>query len=395
MPRDATNQPSTDEEERTTRDDRDPLLGTLLAQRYRVDYELAAGGFGAIYRGEDVRTGREVALKVLHRGLAADPKLVKRFRREGAALAALRNPHTLRAYELGETRDGTLFIVAELLGGETLFDRLAREGTFPAARAIAIARAICSSLGEAHERGIVHRDLKPSNIHLEQRGDNPDFVKVLDFGIAKILRGSDLGHTELTDTGRTVGTPEYMTPEQITGETVTNRTDIYAVGVLLYEMLLGERPYRDANNATTMLASILNGPAPRLSARLPALSPELDRIVARCLEREPRARFASVGDLDVALALVGAHRELRAPATEGTDGEGRTTHWPRPYRPSAPALPPAPAPMFLPPAQPPPQQAPRYDLGDAVHRDAWARRVTWGVIVAVILIVAIVIIAKV
>jgi serine/threonine-protein kinase len=389
MSRDPAN---TGDEERTTREDRDPLLGKLLGGRYRVDYELAAGGFGAIYRGEDVRKGREVALKVLHRGLAADPKLVKRFRREGKALETLRNPHTLRAYELGETRDGTLYIAVELLHGETLHDRLARGGPFSQERAIAIARAICKSLGEAHARGIVHRDLKPSNIHLEQRGDNPDFVKVLDFGIAKILRGSDLGHhTELTDTGRTVGTPEYMTPEQITGDTVTNRTDIYAVGVLLYEMLVGERPYRDANNVTSMLASILNGPAPRLSARLPDLSPELDRIVARCLEREPSARFASVGDLDVALALVGAHRELRPPAAQVTsDGEDRTTHWPRPYRPSAPPQ----APMFVANMQPPPPQAPRFDLGHAVHRDAWARRVTWGVIVGVLVIIAIIVIVK-
>jgi serine/threonine-protein kinase len=156
---------------------RDPLIGNTLDDRFRIDARLAAGGFGAIYRATELASGRELALKVLHANLTADPLIVARFRREGATLASLRDPHTVTAYELGEAPDGTLYIVMELLRGETLYDAYRKHGgPLPWRRVAAIARAVCSSLAEAHALGIVHRDLKPANIHLQARGGERDFV---------------------------------------------------------------------------------------------------------------------------------------------------------------------------------------------------------------------------
>ena len=188
---------------------RDPLVGNLLDHRFRIDARLAAGGFGAIYCATDVRSNHEVALKVLHGNLTADPMIVARFRREGEMLASLRDPHTVTAYELGEAADGTLYIAMELLRGETLYDAYKKQGgPLPWRRVTAIARAVCSSLAEAHDRGIVHRDLKPANIHLQERDGKRDFVKVLDFGIAKILHGGGQDEAELTQAGQMIGTFE-------------------------------------------------------------------------------------------------------------------------------------------------------------------------------------------
>jgi eukaryotic-like serine/threonine-protein kinase len=192
---------------RRVRARRGTLVGTRLNDRYRIDAKIAEGGFGAIYRATHV-DGHEVALKVLHADLASDPSLAARFRREGATLASLRDPHTVATYELGEAPDGTLYIAMELLHGESLLDRFQTRGPLPWRRVLEIVRAVCSSLAEAHGLGIVHRDLKPANIHL---ADN-DFVKLLDFGIAKVQRPSDirlsdsLSGAELTRAGQAIGT---------------------------------------------------------------------------------------------------------------------------------------------------------------------------------------------
>jgi len=261
----------------------DPWMGTLVAGRYRLELRIAAGGFGAIYRAHDLATDGDVALKLLHPSLAQDPAVIARFRREGAALARLRDPHTVIAYEVGETEDGTLFIAMELLQGDSLYTVFHEQGSMPWRRVATIARAVCDSLAEAHSFGIVHRDLKPANIHLE--GPNRDFVKVLDFGIAKIIGSSDL-----TSAGQMIGTFDYMPPEQMVGGETTSKSDVFTLGVVMYELLVGQRPFGDLPTAASMLAAMLSQTPRAPSKRSVSLPPTLDRAIMRCLSQKPHER---------------------------------------------------------------------------------------------------------
>jgi tRNA A-37 threonylcarbamoyl transferase component Bud32 len=292
-----------DSKERTVVGRRDPLLGTLFDGRFRVDAKIAAGGFGAIYRATHLKSGHEFALKVLHANLTHDARVVARFRREGVALTRLRDPHTITAYELGETPDGTLYIVMELLHGESLYERFRTQGPLPWPRVMAIARSVCSSLAEAHAHGIIHRDLKPTNIHLEPRGADRDYVKVLDFGIAKILHDSftdsDMDASDLTQAGQMIGTLDYMSPEQMVGGGCTQTTDIYTLGIVMYEMLAGHKPFEDANSAAAALASVLTTtpqPLCELDTAMPVPLP-VDRLVLKCLERLSSDRYQSAVEL--------------------------------------------------------------------------------------------------
>ena len=274
----------------------DPLVGTIFDRRFRVEERIATGGFGAIYRATHVKSSHPVALKVLLPALAQDLGVVARFRREGDTLTSLRNPHTITAYELGQAADHTLFITMELLHGESLFERYQARGPFEWKRMLRIARQVCESLEEAHALGIVHRDLKPTNIHLEARGDDTDFVKVLDFGIAKIIGGSDLPAADLTNAGQMVGTLDYMSPEQMVGGMITGQTDLYTLGIVMYEMIAGATPFPAAMTAAQALASAMRLTPEPLSRRVP-VPEELDRIVARCLERETDHRYKTVAEL--------------------------------------------------------------------------------------------------
>ncbi len=300
-----------DANDRTLIERRDPLIGTTLDHHFRINFALAAGGFGAIYHATDLRTDAEVALKVLKPQLANDPMVVERFRREATMLANLRDPHTIVAYDLGEA-DGTLYIVMELLHGESLYERFRAHGPLPWRRVAHIARGVCSSLAEAHALGVVHRDLKPANIHLETRGNDPDFAKVLDFGIAKIVQGGGHEHNELTQAGHMVGTVDYMSPEQMVGGELTARSDIYTLGVVIYEMVSGRTPFAHQHTLTATLSAVLTqAPEPlSLHAQVPV---ELDEIVARCLEIEPHNRYPDVIELGHALDAV----ELRGMTQAG------------------------------------------------------------------------------
>ena len=279
---------------------RDPMIGALLGGRFRVDFRLAAGGFGAVYRGTDVATGNEIALKVLHKELATDDSAVARFRREGDTLEQLRDPHTVTAHARGETEDGTLYIVMELLHGDSLYDRFRADGAMSWRRVAKIARAVCSSLAEAHALGIVHRDLKPANIHLERRGDEHDFVKVVDFGIAKLLAP---GSSDLTHAGQMIGTFDYMSPEQMVGGLCTGRSDIYTLGVVMFEMIAGARPFGDCNGPTGLLAEMLTKKPPQLASRV-VVPLELNDLVTSCLEREQQLRVQTIEEVAAALDRV-------------------------------------------------------------------------------------------
>lgn len=312
--------PARDEESATAIAVIDPLVGTIFDKRFRIDEKIAAGGFGAIYRATHVKSGHQIALKVLLPTLAQDLGIVARFRREGDTMTALRSPHTITAYELGQAPDRTLFIVMELLHGKSLFDHYETHGPFEWKRMVRIARQVCDSLAEAHALGIVHRDLKPTNIHLETKDGDPDFVKVLDFGIAKILQGSDFDSADITNAGTMIGTLDYMSPEQMVGGGITGQTDIYTLGIVMYEMIAGTRPFPEAATAASALASMLKSTPQQLYLRAP-VPEELNRIVMRCLEKDAAKRYRRIEDLAADLdRLTGATSD----STDSTIDKTRT-----------------------------------------------------------------------
>ncbi len=270
---------------------RDSRVGAMFGNHYRIEAKLAEGGFGAVYRVTHLPSGFELALKVLHADFASDPKIVARFRRESNALANLHDPHTVTTFERGELRDGTMFIAMELLRGESLLDRFRGRGALPWREVLTILRGVCGSMAEAHGRGIVHRDLKPGNVHLEP----DDLVKVIDFGVAKVLGGPAFDE-ELTSVGQTVGTLEYMSPEQLVTGECSPRSDIYALGIVAFEMICGRRPFHEANDAASLVTAMMTEAPPWPSSFLEL--PELvDRLILRCLERDPAHRFADIDEL--------------------------------------------------------------------------------------------------
>ena len=284
--------------------------GTRLGP-YEILAAVGAGGMGEVYRARDTRLDRDVAVKVLPADMASDPASMARFEREAKAVAALSHPNILAIHDFGSS-EGVLYAVTELLDGESLRQRLDR-GALPPRRAAEIARAIALGLAAAHERGIVHRDLKPANVFLTRDG----VVKILDFGLARQLRRG--AHTEATVTDHTqpgvvLGTAGYLSPEQVRGEPADHRSDIFAFGAVLYEMLSGRRAFRGDTTVETMNAVLREEPAP-LSESGRQIPPAYERLVAHCLEKQPGERFQSARDIafDVeALSSVSSGTAARA-----------------------------------------------------------------------------------
>jgi len=251
----------------------------MLGDRYRLQRELATGGMGTVWEAADVVLGRRVAVKILSRPLASDERFVERFRREARAAAGLSHPNVAHIFDYGEDGD-TRFIVMELLSGETLADRLLRQGRLDPSEAAAIAAQVADALDEAHRAGIVHRDVKPANIMLTPDGG----VKVMDFGIAAAGRSSSL-----TATGAMIGTATYMSPEHATGGRVTPASDVYSLAVVLYEMLTGARPFeRDTPIATAM--AHVNVDPPPIRDLAPWVPASLATAVEQGMAKDPAAR---------------------------------------------------------------------------------------------------------
>ena len=284
--------------------DSDPLVGTLLADRYRLFSLLGEGGMGRVYFGEHALMHKRVAVKILHRELTQVAEVVARFEREAMAAANIDHPNVAAATDFGKLPDGSVFLVLEYVQGKCLRE-LIEEGPLPVERALHIARQMTSALMSAHALGIVHRDLKPENVMLVEKNGEPDFVKVLDFGIAKVPvqeiseRGSIRPGKVITRVGMIFGTPEYMAPEQALGQNVDARADLYSLGIILFEMLSGRRPF-SADSPVGILGQQLQGPLPTFAKRAPQLQiPSiLEQIVLRLLAPTVGSRFQSAQDLD-------------------------------------------------------------------------------------------------
>lgn len=294
----------------------DPLLGIVVDNRYRIEKQIGEGGMGIVYAVTHIAIGKKLAMKVLRGEMARDQEVVQRFVQEAQSASSIGHENIIGISDFGRLPDESVYFVMEYLDGESLTAVIARGGSIPVAEATHIIRQIAGALGAAHARGIVHRDLKPDNIYLIRRGDgSTNFVKVLDFGIAKVGGAS----SKLTKAGMVFGTPHYMSPEQAAGQTVDHRTDIYALGVIMYEMFVGRVPF-DADTFMGILTKHMFEPPKPLSevvsgSRLGAL----EDITMKALQKKPELRFQSMAELVTELERVSTGGNVRVGATR-TEG---------------------------------------------------------------------------
>ena len=277
------------------------LVGKTLGS-YQIVEEIGRGGMAVVYRAYQPSLNRDVAIKVLPPQLTFDQRFVERFQREARAAAGLRHPHIIVVHDVGE-QDGLYYIVMEYLEGQTLRQLVEREGPLAPDRAAGMIEQVASALDYAHQRGFVHRDVKPSNIFVRE-GDQ---ATLTDFGIAKAARG-----TQLTGTGMLIGTPEYMSPEQAQGEEVGPSTDIYALGVMAYQMLTGRVPFRGTTPHATLHAVIYQPPVPPRQIN-PGLSPAIDTVLLKALAKQPEARFRTGAEMAAALQRAGSGEGVTVP----------------------------------------------------------------------------------
>jgi serine/threonine-protein kinase len=270
----------------------DPLIGAVVGERYRIVSRIGVGGMGAVYRAEHTMMRRDLAIKVLLSELGGREEFARRFEREAESASRLAHPNIITVTDFGRTPDGSLFLAMEFLAGESLTSVIS-QGPMPRGRALAIIRQMLRALDHAHAAGVVHRDLKPDNIMLIERDGQRDVVKILDFGIAKVTEPTS-GQEALTQAGVIFGTPEYLSPEQAVGEAVDARADLYAAGVILYEMLVGQRPF-ESDDKVKIISMHLSHAPPRMRDVNPAVDvpPALEQVVLQAMEKHRENRFAS------------------------------------------------------------------------------------------------------
>src|SRR5580658_815658 len=274
----------------------DPMLGRVVAGRYRLEARAGEGGMGVVYRARHVLIDRVVALKLIRPDLRGETHLRAWMLREARAANRVDHAHIIDIHDIGETEEGELYLVMEYLVGTSLSSELAR-GPMPLARGVDVLEQMCAALARAHDLGVVHRDLKSDNILLSTRGGRKDFVKILDFGLAHLAMDP-----RLAPKGAVFGTPEYMSPEQARGEEASAQSDLYALGVLFFEMLTGQLPFR-SNDRETLLEMQRTGIAPRPRSIKPDVLPAAESIVMRLLEKDRRKRFQDAHHL---------HEELKS-----------------------------------------------------------------------------------
>ncbi len=301
----------------------DLLIGSVLDDRYRIEERIGGGGMGQVYRARHLRMDQAVAIKVLHPELSADPLAARRFTREAKHTFRFDHLHCVRVLDFGAMPDGQLFLVMEHLTGRTAAQEIAIDGPMGAARVVHIARQMCAALAYAHDLGFVHRDIKPDNLMLLHRGGDPDFVKVLDFGLAKLFEGPDalctaaFSRSALTREGNVFGTPEYMAPEQAMDEPIGPVADLYALGITMYEMLTGLLPF-EGKTFTELLARQVQSQPVAPATRRPDLDipAALNGLILACMAKAPGARpqsaHALAAELDRLSASLGAPTARRA-----------------------------------------------------------------------------------
>jgi eukaryotic-like serine/threonine-protein kinase len=303
----------------------DPFVGRVLDGKYQIEAALGEGGMGKVYRARHAMLDRAVAVKVLHEAMRVDGRTAERFRREAQAAARLEHPNAVTIHDFGVTPEGNAYLVMELVKGISLRDMLIRRGRLPLDRAVDVIEQVGAAVDRAHQAGIVHRDLKPDNIMIEERADGAWVAKVLDFGIAKLKDRAE-APSNLTATGTVLGTVAYMSPEQCRGTEIDGRSDIYSLGIVLYEMVTGRVPFSSATPSAIVAGHVSDTPPPP-SAYQPDLPPAIEQVILAALAKRPedwpstaaefarRFRNAATGQGDHAATV--AIRGATAPAAGG------------------------------------------------------------------------------
>jgi len=305
----------------------DPLVGKIIDNRYEIQQRVGGGGMGVVYKARQLSIDRIIALKMLNAQMAADPTWVQRFYNEAKACSRLQHPNTIRMFDFGQTSDARLFMTMEFLDGVSLRDALAK-GPLAPQRVIKVLIQCCASLAEAHSIGIIHRDIKPDNVFLLNMAGSPDFVKLLDFSVAKLLENDRMK----TQAGVVFGTPQYMSPEQGRGLPLDARSDLYALGILAFEMLSGTVPFHD-ENPMTVIQMHLHAGVPPISDSVPY---SVQQIVRRALEKDAGRRYQSSGEMmqhcqqvfaeltagGMSIGAGGMPRTVVAPGGHGGQGMG-------------------------------------------------------------------------
>lgn len=297
-----------------TTDGEDSLVGRILLGKLEVLRRIGGGGMGVVYEVEHRLTGHRRALKVVHAKYADRPRFMKRLLREAKVAGTLASHHVVETYDAGRLEDGSAYVLMELLHGRSLYEAMQAQGKMPAARMANIMAQVAEGMAVAHEAGIVHRDLKPENIFLVDDADGDERVKVLDFGVSKFDSAAQEAPTRLTAEGTLVGTPYYMSPEQAGGKSVDARTDIYAMGIILYEGLTGRLPF-DADSVGELFVKIGAGECVPLEIRRPDLDAHWHELVHRCFHRDPDQRYRTAEAV---------RRELLRRAGGSTSARART-----------------------------------------------------------------------